>query len=161
MPHSLSADPTPSPAGGLLRGLRDRLGAFKERRALSAARWTADAELLRRTTPPLRLAWRVEELVAPKNRLSLARSLRQLVHDSAARYLPSASPVNRLAVRAESESLHALADRLADLDRAVAPRGVLLVERLLTDGFSPLYERESADDLPPYLDVALEALEPR
>jgi hypothetical protein len=161
MPHSLSADQASDAATGRLRGLGRRLGAFKERRALKAARWAADAELLRRTTPPLRLAWRVEELVEPKNRLGLARSIRQLVHDSAARYLPSASPLNRLAVRAESESLHALADRLADLDRTVAPRGVLLVERLLTDGFSPLYERESSDDLPPYLDIALAALEPR
>ena len=130
----------------LFRGI----GELKARRAVRVARWAADAELLRRTTPPLRLAWRVEELVAPKKQ---ARA-RPLAPAARARRppgrLPNASPVNRLAVRAESDALTALADRLADLERAVAARGVLLVERLLTDGFSPLYERESADDLPPY-----------
>lgn len=143
------------------RGLLRRLDAFKTRRALRAARWAADAELMRRESPPLRLAWRVEELVTPKNRLELARTLRSLVRDAGARYLPSASPVNRLAVRAEAHTLLAIADRLADLEQTVAARGVVLVERLLVDGFSPLYDRESVDDLPGYLDAALAALEPR
>jgi hypothetical protein len=137
------------------------IGAFKERRKLKAARWAADAELLRRGSPPLRLAWRVEELVTPKNRLELARTLRFLVRDSSPRYLPSASPVNRLAVRAEAETFEAIAARLAALDQAVAARGVLLVDRLLVDGFGPLYDREGADYLPRYLDRALAALEPR
>ena len=92
--------------------------------------------------PPLRLAWRVEELVTPKNRLDLAHTLRSLVREADARYLPSASPVNRVAVRAEAETLLAVAARLADLERPVAARGVLLVDRLLVDGFSPLYDRE-------------------
>lgn len=143
------------------RGLLRRLDAFKTRRALRAARWAADAELLRRESPPLRLAWRVEELVTPKNRLELARALRSLVRDAGPRYLPSASPVNRLAVRAEAHTLIAIADRLADLEQTVAARGVVLVERLLVDAFSPLYDRESVDDLPGYLDAALAALEPR
>ena len=114
-----------------------------------------------RKLPPLRLAWRVEELVAPKNRLDLAHSLRSLVRDSGPRYLPNASPVNRIAVRAESETLLALADRLADLTRPVAARGVVLLERALDESSGPLYDRERVDDLPPYLDCALEALEPR
>jgi hypothetical protein len=134
---------------------------WKARRALRAARWAADAELLRRESPPLRLAWRVEELVTPKNRLELARTLRSLVRDANPRYLPSASPFNRLAVRAEAETLIAVAARLAELGRPVTARGVLLVERLLVDGSGPLYDRELIDDLPPYLDTALAALEPR
>lgn len=143
------------------KALLRRLDAFKTRRALRAARWAADAELMRRESAPLRLAWRVEELVTPKNRLELARTLRSLVRDASTRYLPSASPVNRLAVRAEAQTLSAIADQLADLERTVAARGVVLVERLLVDGFSPLYDRESVDDLPGYLDTALAALEPR
>ena len=51
------------------RTLGRGLKGLKARRALRAARWAADAELLRRESPPLRLAWRVEELVTPKNRL--------------------------------------------------------------------------------------------
>jgi hypothetical protein len=137
------------------------LATLKNRRALRAARSAADDELVRRQDTPLRLAWRAEELVAPKNRLELAHSLRSLVRDSAARYLPSASPVNRAAVRGESETLLALAARLADVHRAVAARGVLLVDRLLVDGSGPLYERARADQLHPYLERALGALEPR
>ena len=63
-----------------------RLKELKARRALRAARWAADAELMRRNTAPLRLAWRAEELVAPKNRLDLAHTLRSLVRESAPRY---------------------------------------------------------------------------
>jgi hypothetical protein len=144
-----------------LRSLWHGLEGLKTRRALRAARWTADVELLRRGDPPLRLSWRVEELVTPKNRLDLAHTLRSLVRDASPRYLMSASPFNRLAVRAEAETLLTLAARVADLERPVAARGILLVERLLVDGSGPLYDRERVDELPPYLDTALAALEPR
>ncbi len=144
-----------------LRALWHPLRELKARHTLRAARWAADVELLRRETPSLRLAWRTEELVAPENRLELAHTLRSLVREAGPRYLPAASPVNRLAVRAEASTLLALAARLADLEKSVAPRGVLLVERLLVDGAGPLYERDSVDDLPVYLDTALGALEPR
>ncbi len=144
-----------------LQALATKLKALKARRALRAARWAADTELLRRKNPPLRLSWRVEELLAPKNRLDLAHILRSLVRESSARYLPSASPVNRIAVRAEAETLLTIAARLADLDQPVAARGVVFVDRLLVDGSGPLYDRELVDDLPAYLDTAIEALEPR
>jgi hypothetical protein len=144
-----------------LRAMRRSLAHWKERRALRIARWAADAELSRRDTPPLRLAWRVEELVAPENRLDLAHSLRSLVHEAGPRYLASASPVNRLAVRAELDALLALASRLSDLKRPVAPRGVVLVERLLVEPSGPFYDRDLADDLPPYLDCTFTAPEPR
>lgn len=96
-----------------------------------------------------------------KNRLELARSVRSLVHDARPTYLPSASPFNRRVVRAEAERLNAVAARLADLERPVAPRGVVLLERLLTDGSGPLYDRDVADDFGPTLDHVLDALEPR
>jgi hypothetical protein len=143
------------------RGLRRGFERLMAHRAQRAARRAADAELVLRENPPLRLAWRVEELVAPKNRLELAHSLRSFVRDASPRYLPGASPVNRLAVRAESTALLALADRLADLGRGVSARGVVFVERLLVDGAGPLYDRERVDELPVYLDMALAALEPR
>jgi hypothetical protein len=160
MSNSLHATRAHGPRLSLGR-LWHALGRLKERRALRAARRAADAELLRREHPPLRLAWRVEELVAPKNRLDLARSIRSLVRDAGPRYLPTASPVNRVAVRAESEALLAVAARLADLRRAVAPRGIVFVDRLLVDGSGPLYDRERVDELPVRLDMALAALEPR
>ncbi len=137
------------------------LREFRVRRALRAARWAADTELAFRKLPPLRLAWRVEELVSTKNRLDLAHSLRTLVRDAGPRYVLTASPVNRLAVRAESDALLSAADRLSDLARPVAARGVVLIERLLVDPSGPLYDRERVDELPTYLDCALEGLEPR
>jgi hypothetical protein len=136
-------------------------GRLRARREMRAMRASADAELARRTLPPLRLAWRVEELVATRNRLDLAHSVRSLVRDAEPRYLPSASPFNRLAVRAEANRLLAVAARLADLERPVAARGVVLVDRLLTDGSGPLYDRELADDFGPTLDQILDTLEPR
>ena len=144
-----------------LRTLWRGAEGLRARRALRTARSAADGELLRRETSPLRLAWRVEELVAPKHRLELARSIRSLVREASPRYLASASPVNRVAVRAAAETLLVAAARIADLERPVAARGVLFVERLLVDGSSPLYDRERADELPVYLDKALDALEPR
>ena len=143
-----------------LRNVWRAHGRWNAHRALRAARWAADAELTRRENPPLRLAWRVEELVATKNRLDLAHSLKTLVRDASLRYLPTASPVNRVAVRAESETFLALAGRLADLKRPVAARGVVLLERLLVEPSGPLYDRELVDDLPLYLDTARTALEP-
>ena len=142
-------------------GVWQGLGKLRGRRALRAQRAAADADLARRDRPPLRLAWRVEELVSTKNRLDLAHSLRSLVRDARPSYLPSASPFNRLAVRAESDQLLAIAARLADLERPVAARGIVLLDRLLTDGSGPLYDRERQEDFGPTLDVILDGLKPR
>jgi hypothetical protein len=141
-------------------------GAFsptglKGRRRLRAARRAADEELLQSNWASPFLAWRVNELVTRKNRLDLARSVRGAVGDADPRYLPGASPLNRVAVRAESEQLLEIAERLEDVDAAVAPRGVLLVERLLVDGYGPLYAREHGDELHDYLHRVRAALEPR
>lgn len=145
------------PFAGVWRGL----GRLRARRALRALRAAADTDLARRDRPPLRLAWRVEELVGTKNRLDLAHSVRSLVRDARPSYLPSASPFNRLVVRAESDALLVVAARLADLERPVAARGVVLLERLLTDGSGPLYDRDRVDEFGSTLDTILDALEPR
>lgn len=134
------------------------LGGLERRRRLRSERRAADEELIDSTWVPPRLAWRVGELVIRSNRLDLARSLRRVIRDADARYLPNASPINRPAIRAESRKLLEIARRLED-DRPVPPRGVLLADRLLTDGLGPLYSRERTDELPSYLDAALDALE--
>jgi hypothetical protein len=85
------------------------------------------------------VAWRLEELTSPTERGSLARSLKGLVRTLDGRYLPGASPVNRRAARPLVPRFEALAAQLADLERPVDPRGVILVTRLLTDGTGPLY----------------------
>jgi hypothetical protein len=143
------------------RGLRAAVATVKARRAMRSARGAADAELALARNAPLRLAWRVEELVSTKSRLDLAHSLRSVVRNANARYLPSATPVNRLAVRAESDRFETVASRLAELDRPVSARGVVLLQRLLLDSGGPLYDVDQEDELAEYLEEAGAALEPR
>jgi hypothetical protein len=132
---------------------------LKARRALARERRAADDDLLATTLPPLRLAWRVQELIAPEHRLALARSATGLVHDADRGALPGASPTNRVAVRAARAHLLALASRLADLERPVTARGVLLADRLLSDSRSPFYDRTRARLARLETELAREALE--
>ncbi len=124
-----------------LKRINAPLHGWEARRALRAARRSADAELLVTRLPPPRLAWRRDELVVDKHRLLLGRALTDVVHASDERFLPGASPLDRGAVRECRAQLLELASRLCDLDRPVMPRGVLLVERLLADTSGPLFSR--------------------
>ena len=132
---------------------------LRRRRRLSAARRRADLELARWPYVPLQLMWRANELVSDKNRRELARALRGALRGANPRYLPGASPLDRRAVRAEAGTLEAIASRLAAVDRDVSARGVVLVERLLMEGSSPLYGSGDLDALGDELDRILEALE--
>jgi hypothetical protein len=119
--------------------LSNPLRDWTARRSLRALRREADAELIAARIPTPRLAWRTEELVADGNRLRLGTEVADVVHAASGRLLPGASPLNRVAVRADRACLLELASRLCALDRPVQPRGILLVERLLQDPRSPLY----------------------
>ena len=132
---------------------------MRARRELVAARRVADAELLRTALPSPRLAWRTNELCSDEYRRGLAESLVQVVKASETRYLPSASPLNRVAARDEMARLLQVAAILAETQRPVAPRGVLLVERLLTGPKSPLYLHREARDLRVALTEVLQAFE--
>jgi hypothetical protein len=134
---------------------------LKRRRALRVERAAADRDLLETDLPSPRLAWRVEELVSDEQRLALARSVTDLVHDADGTSLPGASPLNRVAVRGARAQLLALASRLADLDRPVMPRGVLLADRLVVDSKSPFYDRTRSNGARRAVDAALQALERR
>jgi len=114
---------------------------WQARRALHAARRAADEELLVTRLPSPRLAWRTNELVSDEHRTDVARSLTATVHAADERFLPSASPLDRGAVRESRAQMLELASRIADLERPVMPRGILLVERLLAGVESPLYAR--------------------
>jgi hypothetical protein len=108
---------------------------------------------------PLAL-WRAAELTSERNRRSLARSVRALVREAEGAVLPSAVPLNRRAARENLKLLRRLEARLTDPSRPVSAHGVLVVERLLTDGISsPLYCRERAPELPRAIGKALTALE--
>ena len=133
--------------------------SWEARRTLRAARRRADAELLTTRLPSPRLAWRTEELVSEDNRIELGVSLTDVVHAADARLMPSASPLDRGAVRGVRAELLQLAARLCDLSRPVAPRGVLLVDRLLVDGSGPLYGQGSPNRLRAEVADALSALD--
>lgn len=132
---------------------------MRARRELVAARRAADAELLGTALPSPRLAWRTNELCSDEHRRALAESLVQVVKASEPRYLPSASPLNRVAARDQMARLLQVAAILADTQHPVPPRGVLLVERLLTGPRSPLYLHREPKDLRVALTDALQALE--
>jgi hypothetical protein len=132
---------------------------FRAHRELAAARRAADAELLATALPSPRFAWRTNELCSVEHRRALAESVVQVVKTSETRYLPSASPLNRVAAREQLALLLQVAAALADTDRHVPPRGVLLVERLLTGSKSPLYQRSPTNGLRAALTDALKALE--
>jgi hypothetical protein len=142
-------------------------GAFRATLAVrdgSVARRRADQLLRSGLEPAARsplLSWRAQELTSRRNRLTLARSFDGVVRELDGRTFPSAVPLNRAGARPHVELVRRLADRLRAVDRRVTPQGMLLVERLLTDGYgSPLYARERASDLPATLELCLDALEP-
>jgi hypothetical protein len=121
-------------------------------RPLRVARLRRDADraLLGSNGSPISttFAWRVAELTSPRERLALARSLRDLVDDLSSHTLPGAAPINRVGLRSRADELISLAARLEVLERPVAPRGMLLVRELLADGGSPLYLGGDVEALP-------------
>jgi hypothetical protein len=131
--------------------------------ALQALRRTADG-LLRTGVEPkpqsALLAWRTGEVTSTRNRKILVHSLQGIVRELEGRSLPSAVPLNRAGSRSELGLIRRLSDRLADLDRPVSARGILAVQKLLTDGIaSPLYVRERVSELRPALERCLAELD--
>jgi len=106
------------------------------------------------------LVWRAEELTGRHNRKSLARSLHGIVRELERPSPVTARPLNRRGIRPHLELLRALADRVALLDRPVAAQGMVLVERLLTDGLaSPLYVGGRRGDLRAAVGACFDALD--
>ncbi len=114
-----------------------------EHMRIDAARRRADAWLgWRIGTPPgdELLRARIAELLDPRLRSTLARSMRLTAADAASRgRMQTPAQHNRRALRAHTGALHALSERLADRSRPVSPRGMAIVHRLVTHGGSPLY----------------------
>ena len=98
------------------------------------------------------------ELTAEHSRTALRREVDRTVRAASAARLPSASPLNRTAVRQNAVLLERLADRLAG-EEPVTARGVLLARRLLRDPDSPLYGEYDLH-LPREISRVLGALEP-
>ena len=134
------------------------LKSWSDHRALRAARRHADEQLRASRLPSPRLAWRVAELTSAEHLDELGRALADTVHAADERFLPSAKPLNRAAIREARAQLLELASCLFDCDRVVSPRVVLLIERLLDDGGSPLYDSGARRSLRDQVDEIREAL---
>jgi hypothetical protein len=134
-------------AAGTIR----RVQSAAERRT---ARRVADDRIMRGRGVP---HWRELELTSPRARATRRRQVERIVRSASGDRLPSASPLNRAAVRGSTGLLRSLAQRLDD-DRPVNPRGVLYVDQLLGDPASPLYGAH-ADLLPRAITRVLGALD--
>lgn len=130
-------------------------------RELRRARRIADDELVASAYTTPRTAWRAAELTSEKSRRGLARSIERLVASADARHLPGPTPLNRIAVREQADRLGELATLIGDPQRPVTARGLLLVDRLVTDGYGPLYISYRAVELADALSRCFEALVPR
>jgi hypothetical protein len=123
-------------------------------------RVAADAWIQRSSTVPSQLSWRAAELTSPHERNLLARSLRGVVDGPVPSRVPGAAPLNRVLVRPHAELLLRTADRLDDLERPVAARGILEVQWLLADPDSPLYGDDSEpEDIRKAVVAALDLLD--
>jgi hypothetical protein len=121
-------------------------GFFRRARERAAAdQWLVARTHTFSTDPAVRR--RIAELTSVRERTRIAKSLLGAVREVGHPGI-SASPLNRRAVVECADELTELAERFADLDQPVAPRGVVLTLSLLTDGSSPLYGHDRGDGLP-------------
>ena len=106
------------------------------------------------------VAWRVAELTSPRQRRTVAGTLRAIAREVRdPRPAISASVVARRRLRHHVAELELLADRLADLDRPATGAGIVLVHDLLSDGGSPLYVAGDARALTPVIEHIHDVLE--
>ncbi|HZS30938.1 MAG TPA: hypothetical protein VFA37_06745 [Gaiellaceae bacterium] len=148
----LEADPSLRLAGAAAAG------CFVVAAAVRTARARVELRRIRRTADRLILAdrvgqegsdivrWRIRELVAPSSRRGLAHELDATLRRLDRGRLPSAAPLRRVVARREEELLRGLEERMLD-GRPVTARGVLLLQRLLREPGSPLYDAESEREL--------------
>lgn len=105
------------------------------------------------------IVWRTQELTSERERRILTSSLRRMIREATASRRLNPPILNISALRANLPLLKSLHLRLADQSRPISARGVVVLNRLLTDATSPLYERAPGDKLPDVLQTALDALE--
>ena len=157
---SLAMDAAPQipwSAGVAGAGLFAAAGAVRRAQVAAerrAARRVADDRILRGHGVPV---WREEELTSPRARAGRRREVERLLRAASADRLPSASPIDRGAVRVSEPLFRRLAERLDD-DQPISARGVLFVDQLLRDPASPVYGSH-AELLPRALSRVLGALD--
>ena len=127
------------------------------RRRRAADEWLLWGAVANRSSPLL--SRRAAELTSRGKRSTLARSLQRVERGVSGETMAAPVPLNRRSIRRNLGLVRALQERLDDHGRPVDPRGILLVERLITVPRSPLYARDSDDVLAEALGEALAALD--
>jgi hypothetical protein len=86
------------------------------------------------------LSRRARQLTSRRNRAGLAASIRNLLDaaEEGPRGFTAAVPIQRREILRERQLLLQLVENLESQDE-LKPRGIALVERLITDGASPVY----------------------
>jgi hypothetical protein len=103
---------------------------------------------------------RAEQLLSRHHRAQSAKALRELVEEAEK---PHASlfnanlRVHRMAIRESQALILTLARELEEL-AVVNPRGVILADRLIEDGDSPMYAREDHGEIARAVEQARETL---
>ena len=120
-----------------------------------AARRVADHRILRGHGVPI---WREEELTSRSARSARHREIGRILKSASPDRLPSAAPLNRVAVRSSKGLFETVMSRLDD-DRPVSARGMLHLDELLRDPASPLFGAHE-ELLPRAIARVLGALEP-
>ena len=135
------------------------LQAARAALVLGRRRRTADEWLLWGATArpsSALLSWRAAELTSPRLRSTLAHSLARIQREARGETLPGAVPLNTGALRRHVHLVGDLEQRLEDRTLPVSARGMVLVDRLLTEPGSPLYSSPVPDDV--LAEAVLEAL---
>ncbi len=108
--------------------------------------------------PDALIGERMHQLVSPRERRRVARSLRAIRAQGLRPGVYRASVVNPRAAAANGPALERLAARLEALEQSVGARGVARTLELLADGAGPLYNPGRAPELGPALARALSEL---
>jgi hypothetical protein len=155
------------PAIAAIAGAVVLVGAVRTRRAIrerERSRTLADEWLLwgAAVRPSAQLlTWRADELTSRRLRRSLARGLVRIEREVTGAVRPGPLPLNEAALRDQSPLLLDLAARVRDRSRPVTVVGLLLVDRLLRDPWSPIYSIGPEEELAGFLQQALDALDGR
>ena len=139
------------------------LDHVSRRRELARARRAADEQLeyIAGTVVPATLVWRTNELLSRDNRRSLARQMHKLSRMANEKFLITSVPVSVSTLWANRDRLAGIANLLEDFDQPVAPRGIVMLDKLLCNSLdSPLYHRHQPYELAAALQQIRDALDP-
>jgi hypothetical protein len=102
-----------------------------------------------------------EKLTSRRSRARLARTIERIRREAEWKAAPGPVPLNLGAIRPQVGLLAELELRLQDEARPVALKGIMLLDRLLGEPSSPIYERRhTSEELGLLLRGAKRSLEP-